>query len=157
MSIPPPYLYPDKRHDFRWENEYVLDTRATKEHVRALHSAMDDARAILPLLGVFPDFARAYVTGLGRGILGRYVDGTVSLPHIALSCRQIYATSEQYDVDVHTGLVSTIHHELGHALQESLGIDRFGADAEEQAELLAQVWFRDECVAPEWLRLLGIA
>jgi len=156
-NTPYDYLYPERGHDFSFDWEYTVDERVTQDQAELLRTCEENVREILPLLGVFRDFTCTYVTGLRRGIVGCYVDGTVSHPYIAISRRAIERAAAEYDVDIDVATESTIIHELGHALQEALGIDRESPEAEEQAESLSLFWYNHGIIAPEWANLLALA
>lgn len=50
--------------------------------------------------------------------MGRFRRGTESSPIIILSPKQITQASKKYNVDLETGIQTTIWHELGHALYQ---------------------------------------
>jgi hypothetical protein len=147
------YTRPTCEHDYTWEQEYELQ-KTTVMMAVFLNRAKIGVSRLLPLLGVFAGYKCAFVKGLGRGTLGRYVDGTSNHPYIALSWSAINRMAEKHDIDHEIVIETTIVHELGHALQEALGLETSGPKAEDQAERLAKQWHDTREVDAEFAELL---
>jgi hypothetical protein len=98
---------------------------------------------------LFPIVQRSFGIGkidvhtvIGIRHLGKYIIGTVPNPIVLVSLRAVERACEKFGVDWECGIETTIVHELGHAIQESLGL-RFD---EGQAERFAKNWYYDRKV-----------
>ena len=147
------YSRPECQHDYQWSQDYILQEQ-TPEMREILTTIRMDIEFLLPEIGIFADYSCAFVEDLEDDILGRYIDGTVSHPYVALNWNTLISTANDNDVDIYTAISSTIVHELGHAIQEALSIERETQDSEDQAERLAEHWYNYRTLAPEFRQLL---
>jgi hypothetical protein len=131
------FLYPERTHDYDPAWDYQLERRPDQELKGITEAARADlTRTLLPRLGIFAGFDVHFVKHL-RGRLGRYVDGTVSRPAVVLCLKAIRDACDEYGLDYELGVVTTIVHELGHAVQESKGLP----PNEAEAEAFARAWW----------------
>ena len=149
------FLFPDQEHDYDWHDYEPVDGGEIGKGV--LRDVLVEIRRdFIPVLGVFADFTASFVEGINNdAILGRYVDSTYSHPYVALAFEHIYEASDEYDVDFEVCLESTIIHELGHAVQQALGMKPKSKRAyEDQAEALALHWHRYREIHPDFLKAI---
>lgn len=85
----------------------------------------------LPGIPDFKDFSVHAVKGIR--MLGKYVSGSHRRPVVAVSHNACKRAGEKYGVDLYTCYLTTILHELGHAIQEARGRRLDEDEAEEVA------------------------
>lgn len=102
--------------------------------------------AVLPYIPDFKDF-RLYPVRNFRKHLGKYILNSHKLPVVVIDPRACKKAAEEYECELHTVYLTTILHELGHAVQEARGL-KFD---EEQAESLALVYWRTGDIA-QWVK-----
>jgi hypothetical protein len=119
----------DCDHDYEPGWDYQLDAPPAAE---LLAAAINAAAQVATVSG---QRFRVYAASLpGQvGELGRYCDGTQSLPVIVLDLDAHEAACERYGAPLAVALRTTIGHELGHACQERDGRDSGEQDAERYA------------------------
>lgn len=115
-------------HDYNlcWDYEITVprdDFRIISESVRK-----EIARDIKSII---PSFEVGFVKNTGR--LGVYINGTESSPVVALDVGQIRRATKKHGVSLRLTIMTTIMHELGHALQAIHGLDMDENVAEEFA------------------------
>jgi hypothetical protein len=79
-------------------------------------------------------------------ILGRYISGSRSPMFIVLDADVIDESSYQYDVDHGTTIGTTLLHEVGHAVQDALGL----RPSEKQAEKFAYLFWTEGKILPKF-------
>ena len=139
-----------RTHDYAWGQEYEEQKVDITAALMLERVKTETEVHLLPLLGVFSGFNAAYVKGMRRNTLGLYVNGTSSYPYIALSWNAIKRTCDKYDVRYQVGIETTLVHELGHAIEDTMGLKA----NEERAEGLARCWHETRTVSPEFQELL---
>lgn len=74
---------------------------------------------VLPLIPDFEDFSVHAVKGIRH--MGKYVANSHKKPVVVVSQSACAKAGDKYDVDLYTCYLTTILHELGHAIQEARG------------------------------------
>ena len=139
-------------HDYAWGQEYEEKKTNVSAAIMLQRVKTEIEVHLLPLLQIIDGFEVAYVMGMRRNALGLYISGTSSHPYIALSWNAIKRSCDENGVHYQTGIETTIVHELGHPLEEAMGLK---AD-EERAEGLACHWHEKRCVSPAFEELLKV-
>lgn len=86
-----------------------------------LDEVVDEVRSeVLPRLKDVKKITVHAVKGIRH--LGKYVHGTKKNPVILVSLRACERASEKYDADEYTTVLTTVLHELAHAVQEIRGL-----------------------------------
>lgn len=94
------------------------------------------------LISVYPEVRVVLADEINA--LGRFIGGTeTSSPLILICPREIREASEEYDVPFELGVVTTIYHELGHALYQ---LDEACFDG----KYLASIYPREEDFAEDF-------
>jgi hypothetical protein len=99
---------------------------------------------ILSLIPDFNDFQIYNIKNIQD--LGKYVSGSYKKPIICVSYNSCLRASEYYEIDIYTTVITTLLHEIGHAIQECRGM-KFD---EEQAESVAKEYISEGTV-PQWV------
>jgi hypothetical protein len=150
-------MYPVKEHEFRDAEDGGYETVIPSEWAAEITAEVvkDIKEYLIPQLRIFKSFDVYFVKKLGGGHLGRYIDGTRSHPFIVVdeaACKRTSMRSfggiERHGVDLLTVIQTTILHELGHAVQDALGLEM----DEEQAERFAHTYWKGACIIPEFER-----
>ena len=150
------YLYPERGHDYDFSYDYEKENVPHDSQI-LLQDIITDVRDILPLLGIFKDFTCEFIKTekkIHKNILGLYIDGTTSHPYIGLFLKSITAATQRCHVDLQDTIETTIVHELGHAVQDALGLERQSKKAENQAEDLAFHWWKYREISPQFKKIL---
>jgi len=79
----------------------------------------------------------AYIKNEGNGTLAKYVYGTAPYPVFVINLQEIKKSSDKYGVEIETAIETTLTHELGHAIQDWMGLDL----DEREAEEFARHWY----------------
>ena len=142
------YQYPDKSHDYDPGWDYEPHEDPDQEIDKKVQQIVGELRkGLLPQLGIFRNFTVSYASPNSMGgVLGRYVDGTVSEPVVMLDLAAIQESCEDYRLPLELGIETTIVHELGHAIQEAHDLE----DDEEDAEEFARQWYQQRQVYRFW-------
>jgi hypothetical protein len=70
---------------------------------------------------------------LGKFLGFDYINNKRNRPIIRLNCKEIMKSSKEYGINLYDNLLTTILHELGHAVQEIKGLEFNEEKAEEFA------------------------
>ena len=116
-----------KTHDYdpEWDYEIAKPNRDMTQTVKTISKRIK--KDLMPLKE-FKTFTIAFIKN--TDCLGTYVTGTHSEPVILLNLKELKEGCNEANVDLPTGIETTITHELAHAIQDARGLP---AD-EEQAE-----------------------
>lgn len=139
------YIAPEKTHDYSFDWDYTIDENVSEAFAASTQDIASQLREdLLPELQAFADFTIGFITAdSAKERLAIYIDSTSSHPYVALCEKTITDAATQYDVDMQTAIETSIAHELGHALQQLLGMKTSTPAAEEQAEAFAYQWHYD--------------
>ena len=119
---------------------YQEDTK-----VEIIQQAENEIREkVLPLIPDFKDFEIYNIKNIQH--LGKYVKGSYKKPIICVSYNSCKKASDYYGMELYVTVITTILHEIGHAIQEA----RCKKFDEEEAEGVAKKYF-EEGVLPEWV------
>lgn len=133
-------------HDYDPSWDYEMDENIDEEVKESSDHALSVIRSeVLPKIGMFEDVSIHFVK-LEDGLLGKFVDGTSSLPVIVVDANSIFTSCQEYNCNLDVGVQSTIMHEIGHAIQEAYDLPK----DEDQAEDFAFRWFKTKEVYPFW-------
>ena len=121
-----------------WKRRYYIPNESDPDMVATLNQVVIDLKSrllpkLLPLK-IFTDFEVHVVGNIQH--LGKYVNGSFRRPVVLVTLAGIKQSCDKYDVDYETGIETTITHELGHAIQQGLGLP----PNEDQAEQFAYQW-----------------
>jgi hypothetical protein len=129
-----------KTHNYDPAWDYDVDDKPNKKVVQLVRAITKKIKKdLLPHIKKFEDFTIAYIKDKDR--LGTYT-GTHSEPVILLNLVEILKGCDEYEVDYHTGIETTITHELAHAIQDARGLRMTSSSAEKQAEDFADQYDR---------------
>ena len=131
----------DHDYDPNWDYDVIEITKEIQQITQEI--IKDLSSNLLPKLNI-PSIEVHFVKNINR--LGKYIDGTYSKPVVVLDIKNIQKAMKQYNVDIKIAIETTITHELGHAMQEKLGIP----SNEKQAEELAHQWYHNKEI-PDWI------
>ena len=131
----------DHNYDPNWDYDVVKINKEIQEITQEIIKNISSN--LLPILNI-PNINVHFVENINR--LGKYISGTSSKPVIVLDLKEIQDGMEKYNVDIRTAIETTIVHELGHAMQEKLGI----SPNEQKAEELAYNWYYNKKI-PDWI------
>lgn len=131
-------------HDYDVSNDYQENNQVEQELIQFVNNVISNIKSqLLPQIQSFIDFSDIkvhFVTNLGSGFLGKYVNGTHSFPVIVIDLENCEEVTSNYNLlYVETTIETTILHELGHAIQECLGISQ----DEKEAEKFAFEWYKN--------------
>jgi len=129
-------------YDPAWDYLIARPRKSQRELVGTIVSKIK--KDLLPLIKEFNDFTIAFIKDKDR--LGQYVTGTHSEPVILMNLKEILQGCDEYEVDYHTGIETTITHELAHAIQDARGL----SSNEKQAENFANQY--NDGLTPTLLR-----
>ena len=124
-------------YDPAWDYLIARPRKSQRELVGTIVSKIK--KDLLPLIKEFDDFTIAFIKDKDR--LGQYVTGTHSEPVILMNLKEILQGCDEYEVDYHTGIETTITHELAHAIQDARRLRMMSRDAEKQAEDFANEYY----------------
>lgn len=137
----------EKSHDYDPEWDYCLSEDVEMELKEAVIESVGELEIAAKKVGV-PGLEVHYVDDLPDDIMAKYIAGTSTHPVIVLSPKNLLNASEEYGVDIHVTVETTLAHELGHALQEKCGLN---TGNEHQAEEVARSWY-DSRSFPLWVK-----
>ncbi len=116
------YLYPERTHDYEFEQEYEI-LEVSPEWENYINVSKQNTKPLLEQIKIFGDYNCAYVNDDDKICLGFYINGTMNHPYIMLSKSAILATRAQHFIKPYELVHLIILHEIGHAIQESCGLD----------------------------------
>jgi len=124
----------------------MLPTRNQEDtKIEIIQQAENEIREkVLPLIPDFNDLEIYNIKNIQH--LGKYVTGSYKKPVICVSYNSCKKASDEYEVDLYVAILTTILHEIGHAIQEA----RCKKFDEDEAESVAKTYF-EEGVLPEWV------
>lgn len=121
-------------------NRYTQD----KQHEIINKAEQEVREKVLPLIPDFKEFELYNIKNIQH--LGKYVAGSYKKPIICVSYNSCQKAADYYEIDIYTTILTTILHELAHAIQESRG-KKFD---EEEAESLPKNYIHNGLL-PEWV------
>ena len=129
--------HPDAHHDYDPSWDYEIDEVPDEQLVSITEDIMKEINEnLMPEIGM--GHAKvAYIKDAGEQTLARYAFGTAPYPVFVVNLEEIRDAAEQYGVNIGVGIETTLTHELGHAIQDWMGMEL----EEEQAEEFARQWY----------------
>lgn len=129
-----------REHDYQADWDYTVLRPTSNERV-----LISKSKIILPFLTeFFDDFKVVFVRGTNR--MGKYVDGTRSEPVVVVDRLNCQKAAIKYDLDYELAVITTIYHELAHAIQEATG----RAKREREAENFASSFWKNGEIVTFW-------
>lgn len=132
-------------HDYNPEWDYQLERRPSKK----VRSVVDDVLSSLEENGLYKkvgiDKPTVFYSPDIKGV-ALYIDGTIQQPVIGINSKHTQKICKECDLDIGTGIETSILHEIAHAIEDSQG-KKYN---EERAEDFARDYydFRD---VPNWM------
>jgi len=106
-------------------------------------------KELLPKLKMFNDFKILFGKTTSKG-LGLYIGGSyIWKPTMVLDLKNIMASADEYCVDDEVVITSTILHELGHAIQDTLHLP-FNED---EAENFAEEYYKNKKIKLDFIKI----
>lgn len=125
---------------------YRIDSKPDPMIVELVEQFLDQHAPAFETLGISRPTV-AFVRGLGKGHLARYVKETASDPLLVFDAKAIIKTARKYDVALTDGVESTLLHEYGHIYVDSVGAYLDPDDEERIVEEYAKyAWSRADYV-----------
>ncbi len=152
-------------HDYQPSWDYPVvelqEIDAAKDHSLEIQKAIADATQELTYLLGFEEFEVFYVEpgGLTNGFslhdaVAVYCNGTSSRPVIGIDVATLAEICEHEGLDFSKEFRTCIAHELVHAYQETLGIEHYEDEEEDEAEVFAKLWGYDGTIDLPRLQML---
>jgi len=133
---PAPWEFPEAEHDYDPNWDYEVDDVPDTQLVSIAENIMTEINEqMIPEIGMGKAKA-AYIKNAGEETLARYVFGTAPYPVFVINLEAIREGAEKYGVDIGVGIETTLTHELGHAIQDWMGMEM----GEDEAEEFARHW-----------------
>lgn len=118
-------------HDYNPDWDYEVDRKPPKQVVQAVKQCVKEVDGLLKAAGL--QKSRVYYIRDEDDAVARYISGTATHPVFVVNARIIYELMkdeiETYGpVELIRAVRSTLVHEVGHAVLESIGIDTMEHD-----------------------------
>ena len=130
--------FPEAEHDYNPSWDYEIDEIPDSQLVNITENILseDINGFLLPKIGM-GKAKTAYIKNEGNSTLAKYVYGTAPYPVFVINLQEIKKSSDKYGVEIETAIETTLTHELGHAIQDWMGLDL----DERVAEEFARHWY----------------
>jgi len=134
---PPEWDFPEADHDYNPNWDYEVDPIPDQKLMQLSENIMNEINSdIIPQIGMGKAKASYVKNFKETDTLAKYVFGTAPHPVFVINLETIRSAAEEYKVDISVGIETTITHELGHAIQDWMGLSL----DENQAEEFARTW-----------------
>ncbi len=129
---PPEWDFPEAEHDYNpsWDYAQVIPDEKLKAITEEVMNDINNN--LMPQIGM-GKAKTAYIED-ADGALAKYVHGTQPYPVFVIDLESIRRGAEKYGVDIGGQIEATLIHELGHAIQEWMGLEMDEDEAESFAE-----------------------
>lgn len=127
------WSFPEADHDYDPAWDYDIESKPEEAFVKIVDEVMKEINEeLIPQIGM-GKAKEAYIKNNAGDRMGLYIYGTAPHPVFAIDLEGIKKAVEEYGSNVGVAIETTLIHELGHAIQDWMGIPMDGHEAEEFA------------------------